>query len=116
MYLPKLRTEPIPFGTKVIGAVFVVLFLIVGIIGVILPIIPGLLFLFLALYVLTRISRRAAAMAHRQPWFSRYAKKLDSANHLPVLTRIKLAGLVIAAATVSGMQLVVSQVCSLVKR
>lgn len=51
------------------ASIAVIALLVVGLLGLILPIIPGVLFLFLAALLLTRISSRAFNLAYRQPWF-----------------------------------------------
>lgn len=116
VYYPKLRKPPISFASKVFGVILVGVLLVIGIIGIILPIIPGILFLFLAVYVLTRVSRRAATLAHKQPWFSRYARKLDAVGDLPWGQRLKFALLVIGAATLSGVQSLASKLRSVLRK
>jgi uncharacterized membrane protein YbaN (DUF454 family) len=116
VYYPKLRKAPLSFASKVLGVILVALLLFVGVIGIILPIIPGILFLFLALYVLTRVSRRVAVIAHRQPWFSRFASKLDAVESLPMGQRFKFSFLVVAAASLSGLQSLVSKLSTLLRK
>ncbi len=72
--------------------------------GLILPIIPGIVFLLLAVYVLTRISRRAAAYAHNQPWFNRHMRHLNAVDTLSVGERFKLGFLVMARSVVNGIE------------
>jgi len=104
VHLPKPYFRPLPFAYKVIGVVLIALFLLIGLVGLILPIIPGLLFLFLALYVLTRVSRRAAAYAHSQPWVSRNLHRLNATDNLSMGERVRLALLVVARGVVKGAQ------------
>ncbi len=104
MHLPTPRFRPLAFGYKVIGIVLIACFLLIGLVGLILPIIPGLLFLFLALYVLTRVSRRASAYAHSQPWFSRHLRHMDAADKLSIGERLRLALLVVARGALNGVE------------
>ena len=69
MHLPTPHFRPLPLYARVIALVLIAGFILVGILGLILPIIPGVLFLFLAALLLTRVSRRASTYAHNQPWF-----------------------------------------------
>lgn len=102
MHLPKPYFRPLPLAYKVLGVVLVALFLLIGLAGLILPIIPGILFLFLALYVLTRVSRRASAYAHSQPWFNRHMRHMNAADKLSIGERVRLGLLVVARGAVSG--------------
>lgn len=104
MHLPKPRFHPLPFACKIVGIMLVACFLLIGLAGLILPIIPGILFLFLALYVLTRISRRAAAYAHRQPWFDHGVRQMHATDGLSVGERCKLGLLVLARGMVNGVE------------
>lgn len=102
MNFTKPHLHPLPLAHKVLGIVLVVCFLIMGLIGLILPIIPGFIFLFLAVHVLTRVSRRAAAYAHSQPWISRQLRHMDAVEKLSIGKRVRLALLVIARGTVNA--------------
>lgn len=104
MHLSRPRFRPLPLIYRVLGIILVVGFLLIGLVGLILPIIPGIVFLLLAVYVLTRISRRAAAYAHSQPWFNRHMRHLDAADSLSVGERIKLGFLVMARSVVNGIE------------
>ncbi|MDP1930385.1 MAG: DUF454 family protein [Gammaproteobacteria bacterium] len=102
MHLPSPRFRPLPLGYKVIGIVLIACFLLIGLVGLILPIIPGLLFLFLAFYLLTRVSQRASAYAHSQPWISRHMRQMDAADKLTIGERVRLGLLVVARSAVNG--------------
>ncbi|MDO8271552.1 MAG: DUF454 family protein [Gammaproteobacteria bacterium] len=104
MPLPRPRFRPLPFAYKIVGIMLVACFLLIGLAGLILPIIPGILFLFLALYVLTRISRRAAAYAHSQPWFNRGVRHMRATDGLSVGERCKFGLWVMARGMVNGVE------------
>ncbi|MES3006646.1 MAG: DUF454 family protein [Pseudomonadota bacterium] len=104
MHLSRPRFRPLPLIYRILGIILVVGFLLIGLVGLILPIIPGIVFLLLAVYVLTRISRRAAAYAHSQPWFNRHMRHLDAADSLSVGERIKLGFLMMARSVVNGIE------------
>lgn len=96
--------KPLSMVYKLGGALLVGCFLILGLIGLIMPIIPGLLFLFLALYVLTKLSRRAAAYAHSKPWFRYHLLHLKAASGLSLGARVKLGVLIVARGAVQGIE------------
>ena len=76
--------------------------LIVGVLGLILPIIPGVLFLFLAALLLTRVSRRAFNVAHRQPWFREQLRTWQLSGGMSVGQRLRLSLLLTLRALVDG--------------
>ncbi len=104
MHLSRPRFRPLPLVYRVLGIILVVGFLLIGLVGLILPVIPGIVFLLLAVYVLTRISRRAAAYAHSQPWFNRHMRQLDAADSLSMSERIKLGFLLMARSVVNAVE------------
>ncbi|MDX1491682.1 MAG: DUF454 family protein [Pseudohongiellaceae bacterium] len=116
MYYFKTGKKPSSFVTKACALVLCAVLLLLGVVGLILPIIPGVLFLFLAFYVLTKVSKRVAAIAHDQAWFSHHARKLDAAGGLPMGSRFKLTLWVIAGATVGGIQALASKVTGLFRQ
>lgn len=77
--------------------------LLLGVIGLILPVIPGIIFLFLALYVLTRLSRTVAAYAHSKPWFRQYLRHLHLAKGLSLGARVRYGALLTARGIVDGL-------------
>lgn len=75
---------------------------VLGLIGLVLPIIPGLLFLFLAVLLLTRISARFNAMAGGHAGFRHLRRRWYAMNMLQVRDRIKLGFWYCARATIRG--------------
>ena len=76
--------------------------LIVGVLGLILPVIPGVLFLFLAALLLTRVSRRAFNIAHRQPWFREQLRAWQLSGGMSVGQRLHLSLLLTLRALADG--------------
>lgn len=105
MHFPQTRFRPLPLVYRVLSVVLIIGFLLIGLIGLVLPIIPGIVFLLLAVYLLTRISRRAAEIVHRQPWYHRGMRDFHAAGHLSVTEKIKLSALMAARAMVNGVDL-----------
>lgn len=100
----KATKRPLPLIYKLGAGLLVGLFLILGIIGLIMPVIPGILFLFLALYLLTKLSRRVEAYAQSKPWFRYHLQHLKAASGLSLGARIKLGALIAARGTVQGLE------------
>ncbi|MBT8147058.1 MAG: DUF454 family protein [Gammaproteobacteria bacterium] len=87
---------------KLLGLGLFALFLGLGLIGLVLPIIPGIVFLLLALYVLTRISGRFASLANRHSWIRKSFRRLGHVRTLPAVDVIKLSFWVTARGIVNG--------------
>lgn len=102
MHLPKPIFRPVPLLYKIALSVVIVAFLLIGLVGLILPVIPGILFLVLALFLMTRVSRRAATYAHSQPWFHRHMRQLNATSHLSMTDRLKMGLWISARATINA--------------
>ncbi len=102
MHLPTPHFRPLPLYVKVITLVLIAVFVLIGLAGLILPIIPGVLFLFLAVLLATRVSRRVSAAAHRQPWFREHLYTWRASGGLSATHKIKLTMLLAAKAMVAG--------------
>jgi len=89
---------------KSISCLIIAGLLLLGLIGLILPIIPGILFLFLALLLLTRVSGRAAAWAENHHWYRKQNRLWQRAGTMPVADRLKVGLLVGARAAIQGVQ------------
>lgn len=100
----KRTKRSLPFLYKLGGALLVGFLLMLGFIGLIMPIIPGLVFLFLALLILTKMSRRAAAYAENKPWFRYHMRHLQAANGLGLGARMKLGALIAARGAVQAIE------------
>lgn len=100
MSMPVPPFRPLPLYAKVIALVLIAGFVVIGIIGILLPVIPGVLFLFLAALMATRVSRRASAAAHASPWFREQLRQWRASSHLSVGHKIKLSLLIVARAFV----------------
>lgn len=116
MHLPTPHFSPLPLYAKVIALVVIVGFIFIGIIGLILPVIPGVLFLFLAALLLTRVSRRASAYAHNQPWFRKHLQSWRASAGLSWGQRARLSFWVAARAVVQGVGAGVRGICKAFRR
>ena len=95
----KGKSLPVKIGFIVIITVCLVL----GIIGLILPVIPGLLFLALAVIFASKLSRRVAKWANQSPLYQRWSKHQKSVDALSISQRLKLAFWVGAKYTVESL-------------
>lgn len=114
--LPKPIFRPMPLVYKIICMVLIAGFLVIGLLGLILPVIPGVLFLFLAVLLMTRVSRRAATYAHSQPWFHQHMRQWQATGGLSVGQRVKLGFLMTARVIIKGIQSVFRRVSQSGKR
>ncbi len=56
-------------------------FLLLGIIGALLPVIPGFVFFILAIFSFMRCSKRFTLWMEKQPWFLRLRKRFHALRH-----------------------------------
>jgi len=84
--------------------VLVGLLTLVGLAGLILPIIPGILFLFLAALLLAKVSSRFDSLLHKNENMKAWRRRWDTTNSMPFLQRIKLSLLLVARAVVNGVE------------
>jgi uncharacterized membrane protein YbaN (DUF454 family) len=100
-------------GTKLLALILVVAFLALGLIGLVLPLIPGILFLVLAAAL---IARHSPAARHRMRQHRGLGRCLDHADGFldsDVTTKIKLGALYAAKAVVDGLNAIVGLVVRL---
>ncbi len=107
MNYPDDNTHQIPIIVKALVMIVVAIFLVIGLIGIILPIIPGILFLFLAAFLLSLISRRFAFFLNNNSTWIRCKRYLRSINFLTVAQKVKLSFWVFARTVVSGIESVI---------
>jgi uncharacterized membrane protein YbaN (DUF454 family) len=88
--------------------ILVGLLTLVGLVGLILPIIPGILFLFLAALLLAKVSSRFDALLHKNENMRTWRRRWDTSNALPLLQRVKLSCLLVARAVVNGVEATVN--------
>jgi uncharacterized membrane protein YbaN (DUF454 family) len=102
-------------STKLIAAGVIVVCLLLGIAGLILPLIPGLLFLGLAAIVAAKVSPRFAEMLRQNETLRGYLDRTEAFGTLPLDQKVKLAGLLILKALIDGVAFLVAGVMKLLK-
>lgn len=78
--------------------------LILGVIGLILPVIPGILFLFLGAMLLSKLSARFANYLKKYSWAQKWQSRGDSFSQMSNIQRLKLSGLMAAKSLVDSME------------
>jgi uncharacterized membrane protein YbaN (DUF454 family) len=105
-----------PFYLKALILVCVGIFLVIGLIGLILPIIPGILFLALAALLLAKISSRFAYYLNNNSSWQRMRRYWRSMSFLSVAQQVKLSFWFAARSLVSGIDSAVNLARKLVKK
>ncbi len=95
------REMPVLLKTIILG--FVGLFVVIGLIGLVLPIIPGILFLALAAWLLTKVSSRFAFHLEQNHHWIRFKRYLRSISFLSIGQQLKLTVLMIARSAIDGL-------------
>ena len=67
--------------------------LVLGVVGIILPVIPGLLFLAIAAFLISRVSRRAASYLNEHSGWQRQQRVWKKSQYLAFHERVQLASL-----------------------
>ncbi len=83
--------------------------LVVGIIGIVLPVIPGVLFLLLALWLIAKASRRAAAYLEQHPGWRKQQRFWGRTRYLALHERLQLSCWLAVKAVVDGTKRIVEK-------
>ena len=102
-------------STKLIAAGVIAVCLLLGLAGLILPLIPGLLFLAVAAIVAAKFSPRFAATLRRNDTLRGYMDRTEGFSSLPLDGKIKLAGLLVLKALIDGVAFVVAAIMKVLK-
>ncbi len=98
------ENQLLPLLLKGAGLVLVGILTLLGLIGLVLPVIPGILFLFFAALLLTKISSRFDTLLNSNSQMRYWRSRWDRSNSLPLLQRVKLSFWVLARAVVNGVE------------
>jgi uncharacterized membrane protein YbaN (DUF454 family) len=113
-----MQTETHSFdnvSTKLIAAGVIVVCLLLGVAGLILPLIPGLLFLAIAAVVAAKLSPRFAQMLRQNETLRGYLDRTEGFADLALDQKMKLAGLLFVKALIDGVAFLVAGVMKLLK-
>ena len=95
---------------KVIYLVIAVVCIMIGIVGLIIPIIPGVLFLVAAIFLMGKVSTRVKQWSDQQPLIQKIQNRLQGAS---ALNQMKVVALMSLESLVSGLAAVFSRVRAL---
>ncbi len=80
-----------------------IMFLVLGVVGLIVPILPGVLFLAGALYMLSRGSQRVKRIADEHPRLQGLQARMDQFDAVSILQKVQVTLLVSVQATTLGL-------------
>ncbi len=100
----KTERHALPLVFKALCLVLVGFLFLLGLVGLVLPIIPGILFLFLAAILLAKISDRFDSLLNSNKELRYWRRRWNTTNSLPLLQRVKLSFWMIAKALVNGVE------------
>lgn len=87
---------------KIIYVALAMVCILIGIVGLILPMMPGLVFLAVAILLLARVSRRFDVWARRNPRLRTFRQRITAMSTVRMTDRFKLAGWMTLDALVKG--------------
>jgi uncharacterized membrane protein YbaN (DUF454 family) len=101
--------------TKLIACAVIVACLFLGLAGLILPLIPGLLFIAIALFVAAKLSPRFATVVRENDTLRGYLDQADRIAGVPLAQKIQVIGLLFVKMLIDGVALLVAGVMKIVK-
>jgi uncharacterized membrane protein YbaN (DUF454 family) len=113
-----MQTETSTFdnlSTKLIACAVVIACLALGAVGLILPLIPGLLFLAVAAVVAAKLSPTFERMLRQSPTLSGYLDRTDGFAALSWQKKIQVACLLCVKVLIDGVALLVAGVMRLIR-
>ena len=113
-----MHTDTHPFdniSTKLIACGVIAVCLLLGIAGLILPLIPGLLFLAIAAVVAAKLSPTFRAWLRQNDTLRGYLDRADGVADLPLAEKAKLGGLLFIKVLIDGVTRLVAVLMKLVK-
>ena len=102
-------------STKLIAAGVILVCLLLGLAGLVLPLIPGLLFLCVAAVVAAKLSPRFAATLRQNDTLRGYLDRTEGFENLSLGDKIKLGALLFAKVLIDGVAFLVAGVMKLLK-
>lgn len=105
----KSNSTLMPILWKVLCIALIAFCVVVGLIGLILPIIPGFIFLFIAAILLARISSRFKSFLTSNSNMKAWMQRADTINTLSIFQRIRLGFWLSARILTNSVETVVRQ-------
>jgi uncharacterized membrane protein YbaN (DUF454 family) len=101
--------------TKLIAAGVIAVCLLLGVAGLILPLLPGLLFLGVAAIVAAKLSPRFAELLRRNETLRGYLDRTQGIGNLTLEEKLKLVGLLVVKALIDGVAFLIAGAMRLMK-
>ncbi len=101
--------------TKLIACAVIVACLLLGLAGLLLPLIPGLLFIAIAIFVAAKLSPRFAATLRENETLRGYLDQAERIAGVPFAQKIQVVGLLLLKMLIDGVAMLVAGVMKLVK-
>ncbi len=92
------------FPHKLIYTVLAVLCVGIGLLGLVIPVIPGILFIVGAIYLLSKVSKRVHHWSEKQVWMTQVRVRMLQLGGLRPLDKTRFLLLLAAKNVVSGLQ------------
>lgn len=89
---------------KVLYTGLAVVFVVIGIAGLIIPVIPGLLFIVGAVFLLSKVSTRVQRWSEGQSWMSAVRVRMIQLGGLKPLAKARFLALLAVKSVVSGIE------------
>jgi len=90
------------FSTKVVYTVIAILLLIIGLAGILVPVIPGVLFLIGAVLILSKASTRVHRWSEGQSWVRGARIRMIEMQGLQPVAKIRFVALLVAQSAMNG--------------
>ena len=81
-----------------------IMFLVLGVVGLLVPILPGVLFLAGALYMLSRGSSRVKQLADDNPTLRSFQTRMDQVDAATVMEKVQVTSLMMIQGTAVGVR------------
>ena len=91
-----------------------IMFLVLGVVGLLIPILPGVLFLAVALYMLSRGSSRVKQLADDNPTLRGFQTRMDQMDAASIMEKVQVSSLMMIQGTAVGVRKIVIGVRKLV--
>jgi uncharacterized membrane protein YbaN (DUF454 family) len=111
-------TSSSPFESvsmKLVAAAVIVVCLLLGLAGLILPLVPGLLFIAVAAFVAARLSPRFAGVLRENEYLRGYLDQAERVAGVPFAQKVQVVGLLLVKMLIDGIELLVTGVMKLLR-
>jgi len=101
---------------RLIYCVLGVMLLMLGVVGLVIPVIPGVIFLVAAIYVFGKVSSRVRRWSHRHPVFRNANAQFGRMGQVNVVDRLRVVSLMFVGVIVRGLDTVAGTAARVLRR